>query len=110
MRKPAKEQQLTELESEFEPLLIKCLKECVLRRKGGLFETGQTPEIARYLRWDEAEKLRAMAIEIQQIRSEWGSSNKLAEKYLAYCAQRGANLPGEPKRAAIFLESLRTTK
>jgi hypothetical protein len=27
-----------------------------------------------------------VAAEIQEIRSEWGGTNKLAEKFLAYCA------------------------
>jgi len=106
MRKPAKTQRLEELERDFEPLLITCLQECVERRRWGLFGQNERPEATKYLAWEEATKLKEMAQEIRQIRSEWGNTNPSVEKYLQYCAQRGDNLPGEPKRAAKLLREL----
>jgi hypothetical protein len=106
MRKPAKTQRLEELEKDFETLLIACLQECVERRRWGLFGQNRHPEAARYLRWDEAAQLKEMALEIRQIRSEWGDTNPSVEKYLQYCARRGENLSGEPKRAAKLLGEL----
>ena len=106
MRKPAKTQRLEELERDFEPLLITCLQECVERRRWGLFGQNERPEAAKYLAWEEVAKLKEMAQEIRQIRSEWGDTNPNVEKYLQYCAQRGENLPGEPKRAAKLLSEL----
>jgi len=58
------------------------------------------------LRWEEANQLKEMALEIRQIRAEWGDTNPKVEKFLQYCAQRGDNLPGEPKRAAKLLREL----
>jgi hypothetical protein len=106
MRIPANQQRLQELESEFRPLLIQCLKICSERRRWGLFEEGKTEEIAQILYWKEAMRLREMAAEIQKIRSEWGDTNKLAERFLVYCAERGENVPGESKRAARLLREI----
>lgn len=106
MRKPANEQRLTELEQDFEPRLIACLKECVERKRWGLFGQDESPEAARYLHWEEAAQLRKIAEEIRRIRATWGVSNPAAERFLEYCAQRGNNLEGEPKRAAKLLSEL----
>ncbi len=64
------------------------------------------PETAKYLRWDEASRLKEMAFEIQELRAEWGTSNPNVEKFLEYCSQRGENLPGKPKRASKLLNEL----
>jgi hypothetical protein len=106
MRKIARTQRLEELERDFEPLLIVCLQECAERRRWGLFGQNDNPEATRYLRWEEAAHLKEMALKIRRIRSEWGDTNPSVEKYLQYCAQRGENLPGEPKRAAKLLSEL----
>jgi|SRR5208283_1567551 len=106
MRKPAKTQRLEELERDFEPLLIACLQECVERRRWGLFGQNERLEVARYLVWEEAAKLKEMALEIRQIRSECGDTNANLERFLRCCMERGENLPGEPKRAAKLLSEL----
>ena len=99
LRKFPKEQHLETLESEFEPLLVKCLRECAAGR-WGLFDHNQQREATRYLRWDEADNLKNAAREIRKIRAEWGQPNELVEKFLKYYAMRGANAPSEPKLAA----------
>ena len=106
MRKPAKEQRLEELEKDFEPLLIACLQECADRRRWGLFGQNEHREATKYPRWKEAIQLKEMAEEMREIRSEWGETNPIVEKFLGYCAQRAESLPGEPKRAAKLLSEL----
>jgi hypothetical protein len=72
-----------------------------------LFGQNEHPEAARFLKWEEAAKLKEMALEIRLIRSEWDETNTMVEKFLGYCDERGANVPGEPKRAAKFLQELK---
>jgi hypothetical protein len=63
----------------------------------GLFGQNEHPEAAKYLDWEEARRLKEMALEIQQLQSAWGGSNRIVEKFLQCCAERGQNVPGEPK-------------
>jgi hypothetical protein len=72
----------------------------------GLFGQNEHPEAAKYVHWEQASRLKEMALEIQQLRSGWGSSNHTVEKFLPCCAEHGQNLPGEPKRAAKLLSEL----
>ena len=105
MRIPAQEQRLTALENDFEPLLIRCLKECANGR-WGLFGQNQQRESAAALHWPEAERLKELAEEIREIRTKFGQPNAMCERFLQCCSERGDNLPGEPKRARRFLELL----
>jgi hypothetical protein len=105
MRSSPKEQRLRALEEEFDALLIPCLKECANGR-WGLFGQNQHPDSIRALRWPDAEKLKELVEEITQIRSEFGQPNPTCERFLACCLERGENLPGEPKRARKFLQTL----
>jgi len=105
MRASPKEQRLEALEEEFKSLLIPCLKECANGR-WGLFKQNRHPEADWALKWTEADRLKELAEEIQAIRAEFGQANALCEQFLHRCAERGENLPGEPKRAKKFLESL----
>lgn len=50
MRKPAKEQRLAVLEQEFEPLLLRCLRECAEQRRWGLLGQNTSPEAQEYER------------------------------------------------------------
>jgi len=106
MRIPAKDQRLATLEIEFEPLLIRCLKECANGR-WGLFGQNQQPESISALHWPAALHLRELALEIRELRAEFGQPNALCERFLHCCSERGDNLPGEPKRARKFLELLK---
>jgi hypothetical protein len=105
MRASPKEQRLEALEEEFKSLLIPCLKECANGR-WGLFKQNRHPEADLALQWAEADRLKELAEEIQAIRGEFGEPNAMCERFLRYCAERGENLPGEPKRAKKFLNSL----
>lgn len=103
MRIPAEKQRLTALESDFEPFLIKCLRECANGR-WGLFGQNQQRESAAAPYWPEAEQLRMLAEEIRELRAKFGQPSAVCEQFLQCCSERGDNLPGEPKRARRFLE------
>jgi hypothetical protein len=105
MRKSAKDQRLSELESDFKLLLVRCLQICA-RGKWGLFGQHDTPLGKRYDNWPEAGRLKAMAAEIRKIRAEFGHPNATVERYIYYCSLRGPNDSGEPKLARAFLEEL----
>ena len=101
-----KEQRLDALENEFRPLLLACLGERADGRYG-LFGQNDVPELARYYQWDEAERLKEIALEIRAFRAEFGQPNTLAERFLHYFSLRGSNVPGEPKVAKAFLDEIR---
>jgi hypothetical protein len=100
------ERRLTELEAEFQPLLIDCLEQSS-RGRYGLF--GQNAHIEHYdriFRWPEAKRVKELAAEIQTIHASFGSSNKTCEEFQRFCALSAShqqNTPGEPKLASEFL-------
>ena len=102
-RATIRQSRLDALESEFRPLLLCCLQDCVNSRRYGLF--GQNPE-GTYWRWPEAERLRDIAQKILEIRSEFGSTNWLCDRFAHFCSLRGPSVPGEPKLAAQLLEEV----
>jgi hypothetical protein len=105
MRKNPKDERLAELESDFRPLLISCLEEC---RNGrwGLFAQNNSAEAAKYLNWNEAKQLKAMADEIRALRAEFGQPSPLVERFLYYYTLRGSNVRGEPKLSQAFLDEI----
>src|SRR5277367_5791088 len=105
MKKPIKEQRLDELEKSFQPLLLACLRECANGRYG-LFGQNDAPGVAKYFRWKEAEQLKKIAMEIQDLRAEFGQPNAQIERFLYYCSLRGSKVPGEPKLAKAFLDEI----
>jgi hypothetical protein len=98
---------LDDLEAEFEQSLIRVLKECAAGR-WGLFGQNEHLEERRYLHWPAAEDLRRRAKQIHILRAEFGQPNSVVERFLHYCALRGANVPGEPKLAKAFLDEIGT--
>jgi hypothetical protein len=106
-RRPTNEQRLDELESDFRPLLLSCLRECADGR-WGLFGQNDGPGMARYHEWQEAEKLKEIAIEIQKLRAEFDQPNLEVDQFLQLCDLRDSNVPGEPKLAKKFLDEILT--
>jgi hypothetical protein len=98
-------QRLGQLEDDFRPLLISCLRECAGGR-WGLFGQNEHLFDARWLKWPEADRLRGLAQEIQSIREEAGTRNELCDRFLSLCATHGPNVSGEPKLAASFLADI----
>lgn len=105
-RKEPEHKTLPELEAEFAELLPRLLRECAAGRKG-LFVN--SPVVAAYLDWPEAERLRSMARQIRDMRSESGETNPLTQKFLQYLSRQGENVPGEPKLAAELLQEIEQT-
>jgi hypothetical protein len=105
MRQPTKAQRLDELESDFRPLLIICLRECQNGR-WGLFGQNDSSEGATYLYWKDGENLKEIAQQIRALRGEFGQPNSLVERFLHYCSLRGPNAPGEPKLAKELLDEI----
>ena len=105
MRVPPADQRLIALEAEFDSLLVPFLKECA-KGRWGLFGQNQNPDVARFLQWKEAERLKELAEEITSVRAVFGQPNLKCERFLQCCEERGENLPGEPKRAKKFLKTL----
>ena len=103
--RPIKEKRLDGLESDFEPLLISCLRECAGGR-WGLFGQNDASDVARYCQWDEAEQLKEIANKIQELRAEFGQPNAQVDRFLHYCSIRGSNVPGEPKLAKALLDEI----
>jgi hypothetical protein len=96
---------LTEIESEFFPLLIRCLKDCAHGR-WGLFGQNDNFKEARWLDWPEANRLKELAREIYTIRTEDGTSNEICDRFLDLCSRQGPNVPREPKLASAFLADI----
>jgi hypothetical protein len=80
MRQPIKTQRLDDLESDFRPLLIACLRECENGR-WGLFGQNDSTDGAKYLDWKDGENLKEIALRIRNLRVEFGQPNPLAERF-----------------------------
>jgi hypothetical protein len=104
-KRPISAQRLEDLERDFPSFLISCLQECSHGR-WGLFGQNDDSESEKFLRWEEAQRLKDTAIEIRDLRAEFGQPNALVERFLHYCSQRGANVLGEPKLATAFLSEI----
>ena len=102
---PIRDQRLDDLESDFHTLLLACLREC---RNGrwGLFGQNENSESAKFLYWEDAQRLKDISVEIRGVRAVFGQPNALVEHFLYFCLQRGANVPGETKLAAAFLDEI----
>jgi hypothetical protein len=105
-KRSTSEQRLEALERDFHSLLVSCLQECSHGR-WGLFGQNDNSESARFLRWEEAQRLKDNATEIHGLRAEFGQPNALVERFMHYCSQRGANVLGEPKLATAFLDEIK---
>ena len=101
-----RQQRLAQLEAEFEPLLLSCLREAAKGRYALFGQNDHLDPDHRHWNWPEAQRVVEMAREIQELRSESGESNHLAERLLYFRSLRGTNVPGEPKLAKKFLEEL----
>jgi hypothetical protein len=97
---------LDEIESEFLPLLVSCLRECARGRWGLFGQNDLADPEGRYWDWREAKRLKELALEIRSIREEFGEPNQTCERFLRACSLRGSNVPGEPKLAAALLADL----
>jgi hypothetical protein len=101
-REKINSQRLERLEAAFRPLLISCLEECARGRYGLLAPNDH------WWPWDEAERLKEMAREIIEIKSEYGEQDMECERLLHYCSLRGPHVVGEPKLAEQLLNEIQS--
>jgi hypothetical protein len=93
---------LSQIEGEFHALLVSCLRQCANGRWGLFGQNEHLPDV-RWLSWPGAQRLKQLAQEIKTAHEEVGTGNNVCSRFLALCASRGPNVPGEPKLAATFL-------
>jgi hypothetical protein len=105
-RSRVQQRKLNELEGEFKPLLLACLRECARGRYGLFGQNDHLDPEGKYLNWPEAKRLKGLAQKIKSFRLEFGQPNQTCERYLQLCSLRGSNVPGEPKLAAEFLNEI----
>jgi hypothetical protein len=101
-----REARLDEMESEFLPLLLSCLRECARGRWGLFGQNDSADPEGRYWVWPEAKRLKELALEIKSIRQEFGQANENCERFLRTCSLCGSNVPGEPRLATAFLADI----
>ncbi len=101
-----KEKQLKKLESEFEELLLACLKESAKGRWGLFGQNDIADPEHKYMSWQEADRLREIASQIQSVQREFGTENILCERFLYYRSLRRPNVKGEPRLAQEFLDEI----
>jgi hypothetical protein len=100
-------EQIEPLTTAFRSQLIALLEKCAAGRWGLFVHLDQIqPEVARYLRWPEAEQLRELAFALQSILAQSGESDPLVEQFLDLCSMHGESNPGEPKLARAFLDHI----
>jgi hypothetical protein len=102
-REKIREDRLAEIEKEFRPLLISCLKESAAGRWGLFGQNDHVEHYERYWGWPEAKRLNDLAQEFRSIQAEFGQTGETCERFLELCSLRGSNVPGEPKLGAEFL-------
>jgi hypothetical protein len=109
MSKKARIQQarLEALELEFHSLLISCLIECSNGRWGLFGQNSHLDPEDRYWTWPEAKRLRTLASEIRSERLAAGEINPLCGKFVSLCEAKDPNTLGEPKLAAMLLDSIK---
>jgi hypothetical protein len=101
------QEQIDPLQSAFREQLIVLLEKCAAGRYGLFVHLDQIqPEVARYLKWPEAERLRELAFALQSILAQSGESDSLVDYFLDLCSMHGENDPGEPKLARAFLDHI----
>jgi len=101
-----REMRLAEIEDEFRPLLLSCLRECARGRYGLFGQNDHADPEGRYLSWPEANRLKEMALEIKSLRLLYGESNETCDRFLQLCTLRGPSVPGEPKLARQLLAEI----
>ena len=97
---------LSQLEAEFEPLLLSCLQQSANGRYGLFGQNDHLDPEHRYLNWPEARRVVEMAEEIRALRAAAGEVNSRAQRLLHFRSLRGQNVPGEPNLAKEFLREL----
>jgi hypothetical protein len=94
--------QLESLASAFREQLMACLGECAHGRRG-LFSAIEISSGADEEPWPEADRLRELALALQNIFAQQEKQNALCDEFLDLCSIHGESNPGERKLARAFL-------
>jgi hypothetical protein len=97
-------EQLENLSQAFSDQLLACLDECARGRHGLFSESieAENPE----QKWPEAERLRELAVALQQVFAQSDERNALCDEFLDLCTMHGESHPGERRLARVFLERI----
>jgi hypothetical protein len=111
IRQERLERELASLEEEFRRELVAALRDCAAGHWGVLGQNTPPADLAhldRLYRSPAAERLLALGEEIEAVRRRLGLSEPfgLLVRFLEMRDRRGANLPGEPRRAREWLMEL----
>ena len=105
-RSKIQQRKLDEIEGEFKPLLLTCLRQCAQGRYGLFGQNDHLDPEGRYLNWPEARHLKELAHEIRSLRLEFGQPDQICERFLQLCSLRGSNVPGEPRLGTALLDEI----
>jgi hypothetical protein len=96
-------EQIETLNRAFGEQLLACLDECARGRRG-LFSELISAEDEES--WPEAERLRALAVALQNLLAQQEERNALCDEFLDLCSIHGESHPGERRLARTFLERI----
>lgn len=94
--------QLEMIAQAFRDQLLACLEECAQGRNG-LFSAHEHLSESEQDAWPEAERLRELALALQNIFAQQEEPNSLCDEFLDLCSIHGESSPGERKLARAFL-------
>jgi hypothetical protein len=92
------------LEQAFRDQLMACLEECARGRKGLFASREHLGDDAGA--WPEAERLRQLAMALQNVFAQYEERNPLCDEFLDLCTIHGEGDPGEAKLAKAFLKRI----
>jgi hypothetical protein len=92
------------LEQAFRDQLMACLEECAKGRQG-LFSS-HAHVCGEAGAWPEAERLRELAMALQNLFAHYEERNPLCEEFLDLCTIHGESDPGEARLARAFLKRI----
>jgi hypothetical protein len=93
------------LSGVFREQLVACLEECARGRSGLFLEA-----VGEEDRWQEAARLRELAVALQGLLSAHGERDALCDEFLDLCSVHGELDPGERRLARAFLERIEAGK
>jgi hypothetical protein len=98
--------QLEMLAGAFRAQLLACLEECARGRKGLFSAFEYLGGEADDQSWQEAARLRELALALPGIFAQQGEQNALSDEFIDLCTIHGESNPGESKLARAFLDRI----
>jgi len=95
--------ELEALSKTFSDQLMGCLEECAQGRRGLFSDVTLTEDEEHNRSWPEAERLRELALALQNVFAQQEQRNALSDEFLDLCSMHGESHPGESRLARMFL-------